>query len=532
MQKSKIVSAEVAVSFIKDGDTVASAGFVGSGFAEEIGIAIEEAFLQSGKPRNLTLISAAGQGDGKTRGLNHLGHEGLVTRTICGHIGLAPKIQELIRENKCLAYNFPQGVIAQLYRDIAAKKPGLITHVGLGTFIDPREEGGKLNEKTRAEGDDRVELITIGGKEYLFYKTLPIDVAIIRGTTADTDGNISIEKEALTLEILNVAMAARNCCGIVIAQVERITQKGTLAPRQIRVPAHLVDFVVQAKPENHWQTFGEVYSPAFSGQIKIPMASIPPLELNERKIIGRRAAFELSPNTVVNLGIGMPEGVARVANEEGMIDDLTLTTEPGANGGMPASGLSCGASTNVESLISQPEQFDFYDGGGLDVAFLGAAEIDADGNVNVSKFGPRFVGPGGFINISQNAKKIVFVGTFTAGGLKVSIHDGKLTIDQEGKEKKFVSKVAQKTYSGKYGLLTKQPVLYVTERCVFKLTEKGMELTEVAPGIDIDKEILPLMNFKPIINKPSMMDARIFVDKPMGIRQEIAARPACNPAMK
>jgi propionate CoA-transferase len=524
MSVSKIVTAEKAVSFIKDGDTIASAGFVGSGFAEEIGIKIEEAFLQSGKPRNLTLISAAGQGDGKTRGLNHLGHEGLVARTICGHIGLAPKIQELIRENKCLAYNFPQGVIAQLYRDIAAKKPGLITHVGLGTFIDPREEGGKLNEKTRTEGDDRVELITIAGKEYMFYKTLPIDVAIIRGTTADTDGNISIEKEALTLEILNVAMAARNSGGIIIAQVERITQKGTLKPREIRVPAHLVDYVVKAAPENHWQTFGEVYNPAFSGQIKVPMTSIPPLDLNERKIIARRAAFELDLNTIVNLGIGMPEGVARIANEEEMTADLTLTTEPGAVGGMPESGLNFGASVNVESLISQPEQFDFYDGGGLDSAFLGAAEIDAEGNVNVSKFGPRFVGPGGFINISQNAKKIVFVGTFTAGGLKVSVSDGKLKIQQEGREKKFVSKVAQKTYSGKYGIAVGQPVLYVTERCVFKLTEKGMELIEVAPGIDVDTQILALMDFKPVINKPSLMDARIFRPEPMGIRSEIAKR--------
>lgn len=531
MAESKIVSADVAVSFIKDGDTVAFGGFVGSGFAEEVADKIEESFLQSGKPRDLTLVYTAGQGDGKTKGLNHLGHEGLVRRLIGAHIGPAPKLQKLVRENKCLAYSFPLGVVAQLYRDIAAKKPGTITHVGIGTFIDPREEGGKLNERTRRDGDDLIELITIAGKEYMFYKTLPIDVAIIRGTTSDTDGNISIEKEALTLEILNIAMAARNSCGIVIAQVERITQKGTLSPRQIRVPGILIDYVVMAKPENHWQTFAEPYSPAFSGEIKVPMQSIPPLELNDRKIIARRAAFELGLNTVVNLGIGMPESVARVANEEGLIDALTLTTEPGAIGGIPAGGLNFGASTNVDVLISLPEQFDFYDGGGLDIAFLGAAEIDAEGNVNVSKYGARFVGPGGFINISQNAKKVIFLSTFTAGGLKISVQHGKLKIVQEGREKKLVSKVQQKTYSGKYGILKKQPVLYVTERCVFELTEKGVELTEVAPGIDVDREILARMDFRPIVNKPRLMDPRIFQTGSMGIKSEAAARPVCHSEM-
>ncbi|HSW64317.1 MAG TPA: CoA-transferase [Dissulfurispiraceae bacterium] len=532
MAESKIVTAEVAVSFIKDAGTVAFGGFVGSGFAEEIAVKIEESFLQSGKPCDLTLIYSAGQGDGKTKGLNHLGHEGLVSRVIGGHIGPVPKLQELVRKNKCLAYSFPLGVVAQLYRDITAKKPGTITHVGIGTFIDPREEGGKLNERTHAEGDDLIELMTIAGKEYLLYKTLPVNVAIIRGTTSDTDGNISIEKEALTLEILNIAMAAKNSCGIVIAQVERITQKGTLSPRHIRVPGILVDYVVQAKPENHWQTFVEPYNPAFSGQVKVPIQSIPPLELNVRKIIARRAAFELGLNSVVNLGIGMPESVARVANEEGLIDALTLTTEPGAIGGIPAGGMNFGASTNVDALISLPEQFDFYDGGGLDTAFLGAAEIDGEGNVNVSKFGTRFVGPGGFINISQNAKKVIFLSTFTAGGLKVSVRDGKLKIDQEGREKKLVGKVQQKTYSGNHGIINKQPVLYVTERCVFELTDKGVELTEIAPGIDVDKEILARMDFRPIVNKPRLMDARIFEIGPMGIKRESAARPACHPEMK
>ena len=523
-KKSKIISAEEAVCFIRDGDTVATEGFVGAGFAEDIAVQLEEHFLQTGSPKNLTLIYAAGQGDGKTKGLNHLGREGLVGRVIGGHIGLAPKLQELIRTDKCLAYNFPQGIVAHLFRDIAAHKPGTISAVGLGTFIDPRVDGGKLNELTRTQGDDLIELITLSGKEYLYYKAFPINVAILRGTTADPDGNITMEKEALTLEALPMAMAARNSGGIVIVQVERIAERGTLNGRDVKIPGILVDYVVVSRPENHWQTFSEPYNPAFSGEIKMPMGRIPPMEMGPRKIIARRAAFELKPDSIVNLGIGMPEGVAQIANEERIIACMTLTAEPGVIGGMPNGGLNFGTGTNVECLIDQPYQFDFYDGGGLDMAFLGLAEVDEEGNVNVSKFGPRFVGPGGFINISQSSKVVIFVGTFTAGGLQIEVEDGRVRIVREGRERKFIKQVAQKTFSGHYAAKRKMPVIYVTERCVFTLTGEGLELTEIAPGVDLEKDVLALMDFRPVMkNPPRLMDHRIFRPEPMGLREDILA---------
>jgi propionate CoA-transferase len=424
-------------------------------------------------------------------------------------------LQKLAFENEIEAYNLPQGVVSQLYRDIAGHRPRTITKVGLGTFVDPRQTGGKINERTT---EDIVEVMVFDGREYLAYRTFPIHVAILRGTTADTRGNITMEKEALTLDSLAMATAARNSGGFVIVQVERVAEYGTLSARQIKIPGILVDCVVVSKPENHWQTFGDSYNPARSAEIKMPLRFIPPMSMGDRKIIARRAVLELRPNHIVNLGIGMPEGVSVVANEEKILNFLTLTAEPGVIGGLPEGGLNFGSAINTDALIDQSAQFDFYDGGGLDISFLGLAEADRHGNLNVSKFGPRLAGAGGFINISQNAQKVAFVGTFTTGGLQVDARDGRLTILREGTSKKFVHQVEHITFSGPHAVRKNQPVLYITERCVFQLTEGGMELMEIAPGIDLKRDILDQMEFVPLMKEPlKRMDERIFQTAPMGL---------------
>lgn len=516
---SKVKTIDEAIAMIKDGDTVAISGFLGAVHPEGITAAIEQKFLNGeATPKNLTLVYAAGQGDSKNKGLNHLGHEGLVGKVIGGHWGLAPKLQKLALENKIEAYNLPQGTISHLMRDIAAGKIGTITHVGLKTFVDPRLEGGKLNAKTT---EDIVKVVNIEGQERLLYKAFPVNIALLRGSYADERGNISLEKEVASVEVLSMAQAAKASGGKVIVQVKKVVSNGSLDPKLVKIPGICVDaVVVVADGEASWQTFGEPFKPEYCGETVIPLNAIQPAELSERKIIARRAAMELPQNAAVNLGIGVPEMVAMVANEEGIGDTMTLTVEAGPVGGVPAGGLNFGAAINAEVILDQPYQFDFYDGGGLDVAYLGLAQCDAKGNINVSKFGPKIAGCGGFINITQNAKKVIYCGTFTAGGLDVKADNGKLVIVKEGKTKKFIPEVEQVTFSGDYAKEVGQPVLYITERAVFELRKEGLVLTEIAPGMDLQKDILDQMDFAPIVASDlKTMDERIFKDELMGLKK-------------
>lgn len=513
--QNKIVSAQEAVSKIKDNDVITSSGFYMAMFPIEVFKALEERFLKTGHPKNLTIVHAAGQGDYKDGGLSQCGYEGLVKRVIGAHFGETGKLKRLIMENKVEAYNFPQGVISQAFRFLASRKPGVITNVGLETFVDPRVTGGKLNDVTK---EDLVKLIEIDGQEYLHYQFPKVDVAILRATTADPKGNATTEKESNLLEILPQAQAAKANKGIVIVQVERIAEYGTLNPQNVRIPGIYVDYIVVAKPENHWQTLGYQYNPAYSGEIRVPAKNIDPLPMSIKKVIARRAARELFPFAIVNLGIGIPEGVASVANEEGISDALTLTVESGVIGGVPAWEEDFGAASNCDAIIEQPYQFDFYDGGGLDITFLGLAEVDHNCNVNVSKFAGDIPGVGGFINISQNTPRVVFCGAFTASGLEVEIKDGGIRIIKEGKIKKFRNQVQHLTFSGNYARKTNQYVLVITERAVFKLEKEGLTLTEIAPGVDLEKDILGNMEFRPLISKKlKVMDSVLFSEKKLGL---------------
>lgn len=518
---SKVITPQQAAELVKDGDRLVLLGFIGMAHPQEITYAIEDRFLKTGHPRDVDLLFPTNVGDGTDKlGMNHLAHEGLLRSIVGGHWNLVPALQKLVTENKVQAWNLPIGTLSQLMREIAGNRPGVITKIGLNTFVDPRLQGGKMNDITK---DDLVELMEIDGEEYLRYKSFKnMDVGVIRGTYADENGNMTMDKEAAILEALAMAEAVKNKGGIVIAQVEDIVENGTLNPKDVRVPGILVDYIVKGTPDNSWQTYMNPYLPELSGQIKKPLAALEPMPLNARKVISRRAAMELSKNAIVNLGIGIPEGIAKVANEE-KLPGMKMTVEAGNIGGVPSSGVGFGSATNPECTIDSPAMFDFYDGGGLDQAFLGLAECDARGNINVSRFGPKIAGCGGFINITQSTPVVVFCGTFTAKGLKETIGDGKLEIIQEGQVKKFMKDVEQITFSADFAKKAGQKVLYVTERAVFELRDGVFTLTEIAPGVDLQKDILDQMEFVPAIAEDlKLMDERIFREEPMGLLEDAA----------
>lgn len=510
----RLCSADEAVALVRDGATVASGGFVGSGHPEALTAALERRFLKTGTPRGLTLVYGAGQGDARGRGVDHLGHEGLLRKVIGGHWGLAPRVGRLALENKIEAYNFPQGVVVQLFRDIAAGRPGCITHVGLGTYIDPAERGGRLNERTPPGAVERVEL---GGRTWLWYKAFPIDVALVRGSAADPLGNLATDDEAMIGEHLAIAQAARNSGGIVLAQVKQLLDE-PLPPQRVRVPGIFVDRIVVAAEHEHEQTFAEPMNADYCRAATVDdfaegraAARAALAQMNcLRRIIAGRACDEIAPGMVCNLGIGMPEGVAEAAAARGLLDRVTLTLESGPIGGRPAGGLSFGASRLPQAVIDSPAMFDFYDGRGLDFTALGAAEVDRHGNVNVAKFGTRFAGVGGFVNISQTAQKLVFCGTLTADGLEISAAGGRMRILREGRVKKFVAAVELVSFSAARSREIGQEVLYVTERAVFRLTNDGLELIEVAPGLDIERDVLAPMAFRPLVRNIRPMRSELF----------------------
>jgi propionate CoA-transferase len=509
MGRTKFVSAQDAARTIKNGDTVAISGN-GAGMisAEAIFAAIEKRFLETGEPRGLTLVHSLGLGDRADLGMNRFAHEGMLRRLIGSHFTWSTRMQQLIHDEKIEAYCFPAGVVQHLLREIGAGRPGLITHSGMGTFVDPRQDGGRCNKRTTEE---LVEMITIDGRELLRYKPFKVNVAIIRGTYADERGNISPEEEAMDLDIHSMALAAHNCNGIVLAQVREVVRAGSLKARSVRVPGVMVDAVVEDRGQEMF--YGLPYDLSISGSKKAQLGKLSaelPKKL-ERRIIARRAAMELQSDASLNFGFGIPGGIFGVIAEQGIEDTLWMSVEQGAFNGRLLDDRLFGAARNPHALIASVDQFDYYSGGGIDQAFLGMGEADAEGNVNVSHLGGSLVGPGGFIEIAQNAKKVVFCGTFDAQGSEVAFDDGKLRVVKPGKIRKFVTAVERITFSARYARQQGQEVLYVTERCVFRLDPDGLRLIEIAPGVDFERDIVAHMAFRPIVGEVKAMDLAVFV---------------------
>ncbi|MCW5964450.1 MAG: hypothetical protein KIT83_10465 [Bryobacterales bacterium] len=510
MSTTRFLSAAEAAALVRDSDVVAVSGNgAGMTSAEVIFKAIEERFLETGHPRDLTLVHSLGLGDRGAMGTNRFAHEGMLRKVIAAHFTWSAKIQQLIREEKIEAYCLPGGVIQHLLREIGAGRPGLFTHSGLGTFVDPRQQGGRCNERSREEV---VELLQIDGKDVLRYKPFAVNVGIIRGTYADTNGNLSPEEEAIDLDIHSIALAAHNSGGVVLAQARQLVEPGSLHPRHVRVPGILIDAVVEDPQQELF--YGVGYEPSIGGSRRAHLgalaAGVP--EKLERRIVARRAAMELREGVSLNFGFGIPGGIFGVIAEQGNADRLWMSVEQGTHNGRMLDGRLFGASRNTDAIVPSVEQFDFYSGGGIDITFLGMGEADAEGNVNVSHLGGNLIGPGGFIEIAQNAKKVVFCGTFDAQGSQLQWAGGRLSIVQPGKVHKFVRQVERITFAASYARGTGQEVLYITERAVFRLAEEELELIEVAPGIDIERDILPFMDFHPAVRSVGLMPVEVFAD--------------------
>ena len=508
-----ILTSRDAVKLVRSNDVLFVGGNGGMGSPEALLAALGQRFLGSGKPRGITLAHVTGIGAVTEKGLCHLAQDGLVGCVIGGNFGLQLPFMELIRNNRLRAYNFPQGVISQMTRALASGQPGVITHVGLDTYVDPRLEGGKMNDATK---DDLIEVVGMAGQDWLFYRMPRPNVAFIRGTTADEDGYVSMEHEASTREDLSIAQAVKSNGGIVICQVKRLARRGTLHPQLVKIPGYLIDhFVIDP---DQMQTYATSYDPSRSGETKVPLSDISPDPFSLKRIIARRAAMELRPGDVVNLGVGISAMISNVAAEEGFSDDVTLTVESGVIGGIPGYGREFGSAVNPRVIVDQPYQFDFYDGGGLDCAFVSFAEVDGEGNVNVTRFGNRADGAGGFINITQNTKRVVFSGLFTGGKSDILVEDGKLHIRTDGNFNKFVGSVQQISFSARRAVKQGMNVIYVTERAVFELSEAGLTLIEIAPGVRLREDVIDRMGFEPIIrDAPKPMDLRLFAVERMGL---------------
>jgi propionate CoA-transferase len=516
------ITADEAARLVEDGDAILISGSGGGhSVPEALLAAVERRFLAEGLPRGLTSVSVVGVGDRALLGATHLAHEGLLKRAITSALVDSPGLVRLAAEDKIEAYTLPQGVLSQLMRDMAAGRPGLITKTGLHSFVDPRQQGARQSPRTPP---DFVEVVNLAGEEWLLFRPVPVSVAFLRGTTADEDGNVTMEHEAVLGEMLAMAQATRRVGGIVVVQVKRMARRGTLPPKEVRIPGILVDFVV-VEPHQR-QTYATDYDPSYSGELRIPVDHIKPLPFGPRKVIVRRAAMELFPGAICNLGAGVSTGLSTIAAEEGLLDDVTLTNEQGIIGGAPITGRDSGGGQNFAAMIEQPAQFDFYDGGGLDLAFLSFAEVDAQGNVNVSRFGDRIIGVGGFINIAQNARCVVFGGTLTAGDLDVAWEKGRTHIRKEGRHRKFVPRLEQICYSARLGRERNQKVLFVTERAVFQIGTEGLELIEIAPGLDAERDVIAHMGFRPMLARElRSMDPRIFDPGPMGLAADVHAKP-------